>query len=217
MPGRRDQDQVVGVDHHGLEAVEHGFVLHEADIDFPIHDLSRNFLQASAIDADLDLRKLTEIAAQRSGQEIDGRGLIGGDGEVPRVQIVQPADVANRVVAELQHLACVVDKRMASFGQRQVGHVAGEQRHADRFLELLHALTDRRLCAMNPFGRAREASLFGNGEKVLQLQQVHTSPSGSPRIELCRMELALYRQGPAVLNGKTSFRAFKCPLWLEKN
>ena len=64
MPRRRDADHLVGVDFDPLELVERRFVFHEADIYFAVHDLTRNLVQPAAVDADLDVRELLQVACE---------------------------------------------------------------------------------------------------------------------------------------------------------
>jgi hypothetical protein len=48
-------------------------------------------------------------------------------------------------------------------------HVPREERGADFLLELLDALTDRRLCPAHALGRAGERSLLDDRQEMLEL------------------------------------------------
>ena len=69
--------------------------------------------------------------------------------------------------------ARVVGQDAAGLGQRNLVHVAREERRADFFLELLDALADGRLRAADALGGAGEGALFDDGEEMLELQEVH--------------------------------------------
>ena len=61
MPRRGDAHHLVGVHVDPLQLVERRFVLDEADVDFAVHDLARNLVEAAAIDADLDVGELLQV------------------------------------------------------------------------------------------------------------------------------------------------------------
>jgi hypothetical protein len=56
MRRRADQHHLIGMDLHALQLAEDRLVLDEADVHFTIEHLTRNLVEAAAIDADLDLR-----------------------------------------------------------------------------------------------------------------------------------------------------------------
>ena len=98
---------------------------------------------------------------------------------VPVGQVLQRPQHPHRIVSRPHHPAGVLDERLAGFGQRHVVQVAREQRHAELVFELLDALADGRLRAPDTFRRAGERAFFGDGEKVFELQQIH---SASPAV-----------------------------------
>ena len=173
MARRRDAHHLVGVHLHPLQLVKRRLVLDEADVDFAVHDLARNLVQAAAIDADLDVGELLQVGAQRRRQQIDGRRLVRRDRQRAGLQRLELGDLAQRLVAQVDHAPRVVGQHAAGLGQRDLVHVARKERRADFFLELLDALADRRLRAAHALGGARERAFFDDGEKVFELQQIH--------------------------------------------
>ena len=177
MPGRGDAHHLVGVHVHPLQLVEGRFVLHEADVDFAVHDLARNFVEAAAIDADLDVGKLLQVALERRRQQVDGGGLVRGDGQRAGLERLELGDLPQRFVAQVHHAASVVGEHAPGLGERDLVHVAGEERRADLLFELLDALTDRRLRPAHALGRARERALFDDGQEMFELQEIHGARS----------------------------------------
>ena len=160
-----------------LQLVERRFVLDEADIDFAVHDLARNLVQAAAIDADLDVGKLLQVAAERRRQQIDRCRLVRGDRQRAGLERLQLGDLAQRFVAQVNHAPGVVGEHAASLRQRHLVDVARKERRADFFFELLDALADCRLRAAHALGGAGERALFDDGQEVFELQEIHeTAP-----------------------------------------
>ena len=156
-----------------LQLVERRLVLDEADVDFAVHDLARNLVQAAAIDADLDVGKFLQVAAERRRQQVDGGRLVRGNRQRAGLERLELGDLAQRLVAQVHHAPRVVGQDAAGLGQRHLVDVARKERRADFFFELLDALADRRLRAAHALGRARERAFFDDGEEVFELQEIH--------------------------------------------
>ena len=77
----------------------------------------------------------------------------------------------------LHHASRVIGEHSSRFRQRDLVHVAREERRADLVLELLDALTDGRLRAADALGGARKGAFFDDGEEVFELQQIHNARS----------------------------------------
>ena len=87
--------------------------------------------------------------------------------------VPQRPQIAHRIVARAHHLPRVLDEGLARLGQRQLVDAAREQQRAKLLFEFLDALADRGLSPAHPLGRARERSLLDDGEKVLELKEIH--------------------------------------------
>lgn len=123
------------------------FVFHRSQVDFPIHDLPRDFFETAAVDGHLDPGELTKVRAQRSGQQVHRCRFVPAERYVSHLQALQLSDLTHGVVAELQDASRIVDQRVAGLGKRELRRVAREQRCTDGLFKLLHTLTDRRLGA----------------------------------------------------------------------
>ena len=124
-----------------LQLVIARFVLHEADVHLAIHDLPRNFGERAAVDADLDVGKFAEVLTQRRGQQIHGRGFVRRNRQRPRLERFQRAQLrASSRRARGPSVGAYSTSSFASFGQRQVVHVAREERRADFVFKFLDAL-----------------------------------------------------------------------------
>ena len=93
----------------------------------------------------LDVGEALEELPHRTRQQIERGGLVRRDRERAGAQVLQLDDPVRGFVAQPHHLPGVVDEHPARFGQRQVGHVASEERNAKRLFEPLDALADGRL------------------------------------------------------------------------
>ena len=173
MIRRRDERHLVREHLHPVQFVKRRLVLDEADVHFAIHDLPRDLRQPAALDADLDVRELLQVVAQRRRQQVHRRRLVRGDRQPAGLERPQLRHLPQRVVAHGQQPPGVVGEHAARFGQRHFVDVAREQRRADFFFEPPHALADRRLRPVHAFGRARERAFFDDGEEVLEMQEVH--------------------------------------------
>ena len=161
------------MDLHALQLAEDRLVLDEADVDFAIEHLARNFVEAAAIDADLDLRMRAQIRLERPGQQIDRRRFVRRDRYAAGHQPPQIVERSHRLVAHAHHAARVFGEELSGRRQAQLRRVAREQRRADRFFELLDALADRRLRAIDTFRRPRERSFVHDRQEMFELQQIH--------------------------------------------
>ena len=85
---------------------------------------------------------------------------------------VDLADGVDRHAHLGQQFGCLHHQRLAGHRQFERAGGAGEQFDSQLALELHDLLAQRRLRNMQPFGRAREALFFRNGEEVFQLFQV---------------------------------------------
>ena len=174
VPRRRDEDHLVQMNLDRLQLAERRLVLHEADVHLAVHHLARDLFRAAAVHGDLDVGEALEVLPHRAGQQVERGGLVGGYRQRSGAEVLQLRHPVRRFVAQTKHLARVVDEHAARLGQRDVGHVAREERHAEGIFELLDALADGRLRAKHALGSAGEAPFFDDSEKMLELEQVHT-------------------------------------------
>src|SRR5580765_2007928 len=172
---RGNQNHLVGVDLDALQLVEARFVLDETDVDLAVHHLPGDLGERAPINADLDVRKASQVRPQRCGQEIDGGRFVGGDVERARFERLQRSQVAHGIVAGTHHLARVLEQRLPGFRERHVVKIPGEQLAPDLFFELLDALADGRLGTRHALRRARERAFLDDRQKVFELEKVHLS------------------------------------------
>ncbi len=96
---------------------------------------------------------------------------------VPAFRRFDLGDLPHGLVAQGDHAPGVVGEDLARFRQRHLVDVARKERRTHFLFELLDALRDRGLRAAHALGRTRERALFDDGEKVLELQQIHGATS----------------------------------------
>ena len=173
MVRRGDEKHLVGMDVDPMELVECRLVFDETDLHFAVHHLPRNLGQPAALDADADVRKLLQVVPQRPGQEIDRGRFVGGDPEPARLERAELGHLPQRGVAHRQQPPRALGEQPSGFGQGHFVDVPRKQRRAHFFLEPANALADRRLCAIDALGRAREGAFVDDGKKVFEVEEIH--------------------------------------------
>ena len=98
----------------------------------------------------------------------------------PALQIAQVADRRIGLLGEAHQPLRVVEEHAPGFGELAVLGGSIEEPLAEVVLETLDGLADRRLGAMQPGGCLRETSLRGDGQKNLQLSQIHGAEAFYP-------------------------------------
>ena len=85
------------------------------------------------MNADFDLRTVTEIGAERPRQQVNGRRPRRRRWvKCPVLRLCSSLICRMASLAQFQHVFRVADQGSAGRGQRQLRHVAGEQRHTNR-------------------------------------------------------------------------------------
>ena len=123
-------------------------------------------------------------------QDVHGP-FVGADQHPAPPQVLQLANGALGLRLELHEALRVVEQQLARLGQSAALRRAIEQPLVELVLEAPDRLADGRLRPVQPFRRAREAALGGDGEEDLQLGEIHggalratCAPSGNYSLKL---------------------------------
>src|SRR5262249_42344029 len=97
----------------------------------------------------------------------------GGDAQLARQARLRRAQLGEELAVPRQHLPRVQQVALARRGQPDAVARAGEQRHPERALQLLHLAAEPRLGDPQLGRGERQAAAFGNPQEALKLLDVH--------------------------------------------
>src|SRR5450755_3609456 len=111
------------------------------------------------------------------GDQADVEGMRRTDADPTRQTPRTGLEHGDAEVDLLECSRCVGEEELARFGRHHFLADAFEERLADFFFEPADLVRQRRLADVYALGRAREAEVFGQGDEVAKMPQLHTNPA----------------------------------------
>jgi hypothetical protein len=105
---------------------------------------------------------------------VDG-AFVDTEREFAALEALEFVEALFDFIAEVDETLGVISEKCAGVGQTHGASATNKERLAERVLELADGQTDGRLRAVKTLGRAGEAAFLCDGQKHLELREVHTS------------------------------------------
>ncbi len=116
--------------------------------------------------------------------------VTGGQGQTTGHLAGEVGQGAARIIKDIQNLVGPWQQGAAGFGQPDLASQPVEQSHLQLLLQAGDAFADRRLRQMQAFTGAGEAAGLGDGNKGIEVGQVHGRiPVGYPKHKKYEFEL----------------------------
>lgn len=147
----------------------------QCDVDGAVEDVV-DASQQQLANVDVDAGEALAELAQHVGEQFARGRSVEADCQ-PRS--TGNSDCLDRVLCLAEQLAALSEKRLAGGGEVDVAAVALKQRHSELCFEAADLLAEGGLRDVQPFGRAAEVELLGDGGEVLDESEVESFDSRS--------------------------------------
>ena len=172
MPGIDQHDELVVAEREGLQTPLARREGQHPEVERAAEHLPGHLPGRDAAHLDLRMRMIRTETLDDREQHVH-RAFVRADQHPAAPQVLQLANRALGFRLELREALRVVEQQLACLGQPPALRRTIEQPLVELVLEPPDGLADRRLRPVQPFRRAREAALVGDGEEDLQLGEIH--------------------------------------------
>ena len=130
-----------------------------------------------ARDRDLDLRQFLAKNVHRGRQPFRLAAAEESEGQCPFLGVGGAASGGGGGFDLSQREPGMFEKHLARGGQLDAVRAASHQLGTHLYLQLAHLTAQRRLCRMQPpLGGDRDVLLFGHGDEIPEMPQLHGPP-----------------------------------------
>ena len=173
VAGAHHEGQAVGIDGNGAELHRVGPIGDNPQLEGAQVQFLGNAAGQHPVHGDADVGKLPPVRVDRP-QQIHAGILVGRQLQSPPLQALQLAHGAGGLAPQGQQAQGIVAQQHPGRRQRPIARRTVEERLAHRRLQLADHLTHRRLGAVQPHRRPREAPLLGHRQKCFELIEFHS-------------------------------------------
>ena len=145
-----------------------------AEIEAVVQDLVGNIAGKHAVNAHVDPGMQFAKFGKGGKKGVNG-AFVDTERKFTAVEALECVESLFDFVAEVDETLGVISEKCAGIGQTHRASATNEERLAEGVLELADSQTDGRLRAVKTLGSAREAAFLCDGQKHLELREIHTS------------------------------------------
>ena len=176
MPRGHHAANFVAINIDNLHALFGHRQLRQAEIRHVFHDRFHHARAVRTIDLKLHAGKLCLVFREHAGQDVNARGLIGGDHQFAARSRFQLVERVLRLTPHVHHLFGIVGEQLARGGERNAAAEALKQLAFQLVFQLADLGADRRLRAVTGLRGFRETLQPDDFQESVDLIEIHEGP-----------------------------------------
>lgn len=149
----------------------------EGDVETVFAEAGEHFGSGEIVQEDADLGHGGLIAAEDAGEDLDGEGWGVADVEFAGFSPGEGADGGHGLIGAGEDGLGFGDEKATSLGETDGLRTALEKRDAEVILEIAHLTADGGLSDVQAGGGAGDILLFGDGDEVAEVAELHVTTS----------------------------------------